>query len=117
MAQGESEHQQGDVYSLGAVLYETLVGHPPYTGESSFAIFQKIQTEPPKAIKDQRPDADPVLIAITERAMARFPEERYASVQEMVADLELWGTPEAELILQRPSPRRWEPEKRSPIFF
>lgn len=107
MARGESEHQQGDVYSLGAVLYEALVGEPPYAGLNPALILQKIQSEPPPSILDRQPKADPVLVAIAERAMARLPEERYASMQEMVTDLEHWGTPEAEGILQRPKPQRW----------
>lgn len=107
MARGESEHQQGDVYSLGAVLYEALVGEPPYAGPNPSVILQKIQSEPPQSILDRQPEADPILVAIAERAMARLPEERYASMQEMVADLERWGTPEAEGILRRPRPQRW----------
>jgi serine/threonine protein kinase len=81
---------QSDVYSVGAMLYQLLAGHPPYCdpGESSAAemVMQRLKSGPPRALSS-RDDGPPELIAICDRAMARIPGRRYGDMQELAREL------------------------------
>jgi serine/threonine protein kinase/formylglycine-generating enzyme required for sulfatase activity len=81
---------QSDVYSVGAMLYQLLAGHPPYCdpGESASAetVMERLKSEPPRALSS-RDHGPPELIAITNRAMARIPARRYGDMQELAREL------------------------------
>ncbi len=87
-AQGEQDDTRGDIYALGAVLYELLAGQPPYAGTSREDIIQRILAGPPTPISDLNPQASPGLIQIAEKAMARELRDRYAHFSYFVEDLE-----------------------------
>ena len=77
-----------DVYSLGAMLYTLLASAPPYPeSPSSSSSFEAVCKAPPTPIHELAPAAPPELLAICERAMARRPEDRYASMAELAEDL------------------------------
>jgi formylglycine-generating enzyme required for sulfatase activity len=80
-----------DVYSLGAMLYRMIAGHPPYRRrEESVAsdeVLQRVAEGPPPPLLNVAPDAPPELVAICERAMARRTEARYQDVGDLAADL------------------------------
>ena len=75
-----------DQYSLGAVLYETLCGQPPFFGPSSHVLFHAIHHDPPspRTIDSRIPKS---LAAICQKAMAKQPDRRYSSCQELADDL------------------------------
>lgn len=78
---------RSDLYSLGVVGYESLVGRPPFDGEDPFAILMAhINTPPPtpplKAAEERE------IYAVVERMLAKLPEDRYQSAEEMIAALE-----------------------------
>ena len=82
IAGGESD-ARADVYSLGCVLYECLAGQPPFSGASDLAIvFAHLEAEPP-APSAQRPELPPALDAVIATALAKQPEQRYASAREL----------------------------------
>src|SRR6478736_4235041 len=86
-ARGTNVDQRSDVYSLGIVLYELLTGTVPFTGDTPVEIAMKhLSTiaEPPSA---KRPEVPDDLDAIVLRALAKDPHDRYASAEEMDADL------------------------------
>jgi serine/threonine-protein kinase len=72
------------VFSLGCVLYECLVGVPPFGGEQAAAVMQAhLESPPPKASK-QRPGLASRLDAVVASALAKDPAERYASCGELI---------------------------------
>ena len=80
---GEEIDGRADVYSLGCVLYECLVGQPPFRRDSDLAVvFAHLETEPPGA-SAERPELPPALDAVIARALAKEPEQRYASCREL----------------------------------
>jgi len=92
-AMGEREiTPRSDVYALGCVTYEMLVGDPPFTGSTAQAIVAKVLTEkpqPPTKLRDTVPDAveDAVLTAL-----AKLPADRFASAAEFAQALQETGT-------------------------
>jgi pentatricopeptide repeat protein len=78
-----------DVYAIGAMLYELIAGHAPYCGpgedSSGSAVLRRIVGgEPAPLVASKVP---PELLAIITKAMAHDWRKRYASVQELAADL------------------------------
>ncbi|HOW66336.1 MAG TPA: protein kinase [Candidatus Paceibacterota bacterium] len=87
MAAGEVEDTRCDIYSFGAVLYELLVGQPPYAGFKGSDVIIRIRKGPPRPILELNPRASPVLTRIAEKAMARQLSDRYAHMAYVEEDL------------------------------
>jgi serine/threonine-protein kinase len=71
-----------DVYSLGAMTYEMLVGEPPHDGKTSQAIIAKVLTDKPRSIRLARETVPPYLEAAVERALAKLPADRFHTAHE-----------------------------------
>ncbi|MGI9627720.1 MAG: protein kinase domain-containing protein, partial [Longimicrobiales bacterium] len=76
-----------DVYSLGCVLYETLVGEPPYAGSSAQAVLGKIIAgEAPRA-KDGRPAVPANVDAVVQKALEKLPADRFPTTEQFASAL------------------------------
>ncbi len=85
--QGERGDQRSDVYAWGAVVYELVTGRPPFTGDNWMAVMAAHLARAPAPMRTLRPEAPPGLEAIVLHALRRLPEHRYASADEILADL------------------------------
>jgi serine/threonine-protein kinase len=86
-ARGKPVDQRSDLYSLGIVLYEMLTGKVPFTGEAAVEIAMKHLSAIPDPPSKLRPEVSHDLDAIVMRALAKDPDQRYSSAEEMDADL------------------------------
>ncbi len=86
-ARGAPVDQRSDLYSLGIVMYEMLTGKVPFTGDAPVEIAMKHLNAVPEPPSKLRPEIPHDLDAIVMRALAKEPDQRYASAEEMDADL------------------------------
>jgi serine/threonine-protein kinase PknK len=76
-----------DVYALGCVLYQCLTGATPYTGGDVSVMLGHL-LEPPPSVVASRADLPEAVDAVIARAMAKEPDERYASARDLIDALE-----------------------------
>ena len=118
-AMGERDiSPRSDVYALGCVTYEMLVGDPPFTGPTAQAIVAKVLTEkpePPSRFRDTVPEAvdDAILTAL-----AKLPADRFASAAEFATALSAGAggpgfRPTSARTVRREVPKTWS--ARSPL--
>lgn len=86
-AKGIQTNEQSDVYSLGIILYELLTGKVPYDGETPIAIALKHLQEEAVPPSKLNPRVNPALENLVLRAIAKSPEQRYATAKELLQDL------------------------------
>ncbi len=86
---------RSDVYSLGCVVYEMLVGEPPFTGSTAAAVFAKRWTEPIPNPGRLRPGLPSGAVQALLRALAQTPADRFASSGAFAAALAATGSLEA----------------------
>ena len=87
-AQGQTVDYRSDLYSVGCCLFEMLTGTVPFTGATPVAIAYRHVREDPTPPRMLNPDVPAPLEAITLKAMAKLPDNRYQTAAEMHDDLE-----------------------------
>lgn len=102
-AQGNEPDHRSDLYGLGIVLYELLVGRPPFTGDTQIATAMKHLKEQPPPLRSIKAGVPRALDAVIMKALAKDPEERYPSADAMRNALEgAAGRSSGTIAMQRP---------------
>ena len=96
-----------DQYSLACVVYEMLVGQPPFTGRDSRAIVARHTLDPVPPIRTQRPTVPAALEGVVLQALAKLPVDRYQTVTAFVEALEKAATAPATPLRPAARPARF----------
>ena len=86
-ARGAAVDQRSDLYSIGVVLYEMVTGSVPFTGDSPVEIAMKHLSDTPRPPSTIRPEIPPDLDMVVLRALAKNPDDRFQTAEEMDAEL------------------------------
>ena len=85
---GEAIDRRTDVFAMGVLAYELIAYRKPFRGEHLSTILYKILNESPEPLDQLVPDAPPALVAIINRALAKNPADRYATMEDLRRDLQ-----------------------------
>lgn len=107
--------QQTDVYGLGAILYETLTGRPPFEAVTALATVEQVRQDEPLSLRRLQPTVPAELETICLKCLQKNPQQRYANALALADDLRrfLEGRP----IVARPTTlaqRAWKWTRRHP---
>jgi serine/threonine-protein kinase len=116
---GKKVDGRSDLYSLGVMLYQMLVGMLPFRGDSMAELMYKIANEEAVDIRTLRPELPEQLSGVIKRALNKLPQARYQTGEEFAADLrrvlDAGGNPADAGI--RPTSVNLQPSSEKPSVF
>jgi eukaryotic-like serine/threonine-protein kinase len=102
---------RSDIYSLGAITYEMLVGEPPHIGQTAQAIIARVLTETPRTLTAARPTVPVAVEHAVLRSLEKLPADRWSSALEFAEALN--GGAAVTRVVATGRPRMWS--LRSPV--
>ncbi len=103
-ARGETVDARSDIYSAGCLLYELLVGRPPFIGDSPVSVAYQHVRETPQPPSQLDPEITPDIDAITLKALAKDAGDRYQSAREFKNDItRVLAGQQATAVVPRPT--------------
>ena len=109
VVEGRMPNARTDIYSLGCILYEMLSGVVPFDGETPMAVAAKHLHAPPPSLKTANPAVPNAVDGIALKCMQKDPAARYASVGQLISDVE--AVREA---MRSDRPLDWSPMQAQP---
>jgi serine/threonine protein kinase len=106
---------RADIYSLGGTLFFLLAGRPPFQGNSIMALLLQHREAPAPSLRILRPEIPAELEQICQRMLAKKPEDRYASMAEVIRSLDSIQSLVATLT-RRPPPPKAMPRSNRPAI-
>jgi non-specific serine/threonine protein kinase len=94
---GEPTDARSDIFSFGVLLYECLTGRLPFRGKTSIDILHAILRQPPTPLRSLLPDISPGWEELVERCLAKVPEQRFRSIQEVREALRRLAAPTTQV--------------------
>jgi dienelactone hydrolase len=85
---GQVVDPRADIFALGVVLYEMLVGRGPFKGDSTLATLSAVLTLQPPELAGLNPEISPALSNIVSRCLAKSPDDRFATIAEAESAIE-----------------------------
>ncbi|HEU4384134.1 MAG TPA: protein kinase [Anaeromyxobacteraceae bacterium] len=86
-ARGEPLDARSDLYSVGALLYELVAGHPPFVAPNPVAVVSAHLTDRPRPLAQEAPGISAGFAAVVHRSLEKRPDDRFQSADEMRAAL------------------------------
>ncbi|MFO0572282.1 MAG: serine/threonine-protein kinase, partial [Polyangiaceae bacterium] len=90
-----------DIWGIGAVLFELLAGMPPFDADNVAMLGARIVMDPPRSLREARPDVPAALEAVVLKCLEKVPANRYRSIADFAHALGEFAPEGAQLSLQR----------------